>query len=271
MSSRPGDEFQAGRCRLAHRATDLLAAACGQQGGTILLPALYCREVGEAIAATGCRVRCYELPPDLSAPLVVVTADVRVVIWHHPFGCYLPPPRLGPVLIEDACFTLRTVLAMPAPPDPELMVFSPRKEFGWPDGGVAVGRLADAVRVPPAAAGLVARWRAVDRTHEVDRGIAASRYAVAELGDRLPAIVTGEQVLTLLPLRSGRRDQVIETLRAAGVGAWCWQRPMPGCTPGATPEAWTLWRDLLLVPTPTPGSPTYRLLDSLPLEPWVSA
>jgi hypothetical protein len=165
------------------------------------------------------------------------------------------------------------MLAMPGPPAPELMVFSPRKLFGWPDGGVAIGRRTAALgaSVGAASADLAARWQAVDLPGERDRAAAASRHARAELGDRLPPAApaaAGEQVLTVLPLLASDRDEVIEVLRAGGVGAWHWQRPMRGCTPETTPRAWSLWLRLLLVPLPEVGAPAYRLLGSLPLESW---
>ena len=212
-------------------------------------------------AATTCPRTC----PHRTALADALADDVGAVIWHHPFGYYLPPPSLdGPVVLEDACFTLNTMLAMPGLPAPELIVFSPRKLFGWPDGGVTIGRRTAAVgaSVGAASADLAARWRAVDLPGERDRAAAASRHARAELGDRLPPAAACEQVLTALPLLASGRNEVIEVLRAGGVGAWHWQRPMRGCTPETTPRAWSLWLRLLLVPVPEAGSPAYRLLGS---------
>jgi hypothetical protein len=266
------------RVLLAARATGILAASCRMFGrrasgqpATALLPALYCADVADAIRDGGCEVRCYDVPADLSAPDLPLADDVGAVIWHHPFGLYLPPPAsCGPTMLEDACFTLHTVLGMSRPPAPELMVFSPRKLFGWSDGGLAIGsRMADvAVSVPAADTGLAARWQALDLPRERARAAAASRHACARLGDRLPLAGAGEQVLTVLPLLASGRDAVIATLRASGISAWHWQRPMPGCTPETTPRAWSLWQRLLLVPVPEVDSPTYRLLASLPLESW---
>jgi hypothetical protein len=258
---------------LTGRATDVIAMGCREVGGTILLPALYCAEVADAIAATGCDVRCYDLMPDLSGPVLPLADDVRAVVWHHPFGRYVPPPRVpGVTLIEDACYSLRTTLAMPELAEPELMVFSPRKEFRWTDGGLAIGTRAAVLRdaVSPPGQDLVTRWHALDRRAEVTRGQAASAYAVRELSTLLPpgTSALGGDILTMLPLLSARRDDVIGALRASGVGAWCWRRPMAGCAPDATPWAWETWRRLVLVPVPTPGSPVYGLLASHDFEPW---
>jgi hypothetical protein len=266
------------RALLAARATDILATSCRMLGrrasgqpGTVLLPALYCAEVADAIRDAGCEVRCYDVPADLSAPDLPLTSDVGAVIWHHPFGLYLPPPpSRGPTMLEDACFTLHTVLDMPRRPVPELMVFSPRKLFGWPDGGLAIGsRMADvAASLPAAEAGLAARWQAVDLPGERARAAPASRHARARLGDRLPLADADDQVLTVLPLLARGRDTAIATLRASGISAWHWQRPMPGCTKRTTPRAWSLRQRLLLMPVPEVDSPAYILLGSLPLEPW---
>ena len=270
--------FAETRALLAARATGVLATSCrvlgrraSGQPATALLPALYCAEVADAISDGGCEVRCYDVPADLSAPDVPWAGDVGAVVWHHPFGLYLPPPpSRGPAMLEDACFTLYTVLGMPKLRAPELMVFSLRKLFGWPDGGLAIGsRMADvAASLPAADAGLAARWQAVDLPGEHARAATASRYARARLGDRLPLAGADEQVLTVLPLLATGRDTVIATLRAHGISAWHWQRPMPGCTPEATPQAWSLWQRLLLVPVPEVNSSAYRLLGSLPLESW---
>ena len=263
---------------LAGRATDILAASCRLLGrcaagrrATALLPALYCAEVADAIRDGGCEVRCYDIPADLSAPDVPLADEAGVVVWHHPFGLYLPPPAPdGAVVLEDACFTLHTVLGLPQRPASELMVFSLRKLFGWPDGGLVLGRRAAAMAaaVPAAERALIARWQAVDLPGQRARAAAASRHARDRLGERLPLAGFGEQVLTVLPLLASGRDAAIATLRAHGISAWHWQRPMPGCTPGTTPHAWSLWQRLLLVPVPEVNSPTYRLLCSLPLESW---
>jgi hypothetical protein len=257
---------------LTRRATDIIAAGCREAGETVLLPALYCAEVADAIAAAGCAVRCYDLMPDLSGSPLPASAGARVLIWHHPFGRYLPPPRQpGMTVIEDACFSLRTTLTIPDLAEPELMVFSPRKEFRWADGGLAIGRRATDLHaaVHPPGQDLIARWHALDWRAEVARGQAASAYAVKELGALLPpGGAPGRDILTVLPLFSARRDALIEALRAKGVGAWCWQRPMAGCTLEATPRAWEIWRRLVLVPLPEPGSPVYGLIKSLGFEPW---
>jgi hypothetical protein len=270
--------FAGTRALLSARATAILATSCRILGrrasgqlATALLPALYCAEVADAIRDGGCEVRCYDVPADLSAPDVPIADDVGAVVWHHPFGLYLPPPpSCGPAMLEDACFSLHTALGMPWRSTPELMVFSPRKLFGWPDGGLAIGsRMADvAASLPAADADLAARWQAVDLPGQGARAAAASRHARDRLGERLPLAGFGEQVLTVLPLLAKRRDAAIATLRAHGISAWHWQRPMPGCTPETTPHAWSLWQRLLLVPVPEVNSPTYRLLGSLHLESW---
>lgn len=265
---------------LAARATDIVAASCRLLGrrapgrrAVALLPALYCAEVADAIRDSGCEVRCYDIPVDLSAPDMPLADEAGVVVWHHPFGLYHPPPTSdGAVVLEDACYSLHTVLGLPQRPTSELMVFSLRKLFGWPDGGLVLGRHAAAVAAtaPAAEPALLARWQAVDLPSEWARAAAASRHARSRLGERLPP-APDEQVLTILPLLARRRDAVTAGLRASGIGAWHWQRPMPGCTPTKAPGAWSLWQRLLLVPLPEVDSPAYRLLGSLPLESWTAA
>ncbi|WP_435128927.1 hypothetical protein [Actinacidiphila sp. bgisy144] len=255
---------------LADRAKHLLAAACGQAGSGVLLPALYCAEVAEDIEAAGVPVRVYDLGADL-APVRLPTDDrFRTLVWHQPFGRWLPPPpRDDLTVIQDACFGLRTALGMAAPPAGPLVVFSPRKEFLWPEGGLAVGGGAARLRGAVGAdASVGARWDRLDRAAEVARGLAADRAARTALGPLLPPRTVASEVLTLLPLLSATRDATIDRLRAKGVGAWCWQRPMPGCTADATPGARWLWERLVFVPTPAPGSPVYPLLAAQDFEPW---
>jgi hypothetical protein len=91
------------------------------------------------------------------------------------------------------------------------------------------------------------------------------------LGDLLPAPTFGQEILTLLPLLSTNRDGAIDALRAEGVEAWCWQRPMPGCSAEKTPCAFWLWRRLVLLPVPPPRSFVYRLLSRHRFDPWPAA
>lgn len=263
---------------LARRATALLAAACGgAPREAVLVPALFCAQVVDAIRATGASVRYYDVTPDLSPPYAALDAalgrDVGAVVWHHPFGVRHPPPDLpGVVVVEDACVALRTFAARShdiGRDARDVVVFSPRKELRWRLGGVAAGPAAAGLPVPRlrARAATSRQWHDLDVAAAVAAGRVATRAAAAALPGLLPP-ATADDVRSALPLLSGARDAAVRRLRAAGVPAWYWREPLPGLTARAAPVATELWRRLFLVPTPPPGAPEYATILATGPEPW---
>jgi hypothetical protein len=264
----------------ASRATALIVAACrSARRSVVLLPALYCPDVAEAIEAGGLVYRCYDVPSSLSSTSSLIDleygSDVGTVIVLHPFGLARAPNNLTlpeeTLLIEDACHAPRTAINIPALGSVgQITIFSPRKEFGWSEGGIAVGPLATVLKREVSPAAQVAdRWQQQDIAALAQGGWSATRLAIAALGDKLPPVVEGE-VTSVLPLKSARRDATIERLRAAGFEAWRWLRPLRHAGPEQTPQAWKLLQKLFLVPLLS-GTEFERLLELLrdePLESW---
>jgi hypothetical protein len=113
------------------------------------------------------------------------------------------------------------------------------------------------------------RWRQHDMAALAVDGWRDTRLAVAALKDKLPPIVEGE-VLSVLPLKSARRDATITRLRKRGFEAWRWLRPLKQTGRQKTPQVWELRNKLLLVPLAS-GEKFERLADLLrdePLESW---
>lgn len=265
---------------VASRATALLAAACAlAPRSTALLPALYCEEVAAAIEALGLSYRCYDLEPDFGAPDRTVadamSKDVGVVVVNHCFGLARPISRRAlsesTILVEDAAHALRTSWASSSIGAlSDVLVWSPRKEFGWPEGGVARGNLAEGLSPKvESSSSTASRWARLDLEAATRAGRSTTVLAVDALRDRLPHVLA-EEVLTALPLLSRRRDELIAELRAEGILAWRWLRPLKGTGSQRTPVTSALRRKLLLVPT-LDGPVMERCLDLLlraDLEPW---
>jgi hypothetical protein len=258
--------------RLAGRALDLLVelARPMRDRGVLLVPALYCAEVADALSSAGCALRSYDVPADLSPPRPAISTDVAGLVWHHPFGIWHPPPMVPPGVrvIEDACFSLRTLFARGHALGPWPIVTSLRKEFGWPAGGWLSDLTAPAPATAHVPADLARRWSRTCFGIELAAGLAATLAARAKLGTLLPAVQDDRTVLTMLPLLSEQRDDVVHDLRSVGRPAWCWLRPMPGCTPDLTPDAWTLHQQMFLLELPEVGAETLDLLNKIRLKPW---
>lgn len=256
---------------LAERATDLIASASRFGKGTVFLPAYYCAEVVDAIETGGCRTAVYDVQPDLTVDLPSRIGTGDVVVWHHPFGLRRRPPDLGDGVnvLEDACYALRSFVGREPDWQPRLLVFSVRKELGWPCGGISVGPAAARTRgdllVPP---GLEAALTTVGWHSVAARGHLDTAYARERFGDLLPPAEAEDDVMTVLPLWSDQRDRVVETLRSRGVPAWYWQRRVPGCDPVRTPGAWQVWKHALLLPLPAAGSQEYELVEGQGFIPW---
>ena len=264
------------------RATEIIAMACQVSGrSVVLLPALYCAEVASAIEQIGLRYRCYDLAPDLSCHPIALSAayerDVGALVLLHPFGLSRAVAEIQPpdqtIVIEDACHSLRTSWqGLGIGSIGHLVVYSPRKEFGWPVGGIAEGPLAATLsHMIPKAPAVELHWQEIDLDELVCEGLRATELASGILTDRLPSLKRGE-VLTALPLKSSQRDVMINRLRAKGIPAWRWIRPLKGAGPSQTPVAWALRQKLLLVPLPT-GSDLEGHLDLLckeKFDPWLS-
>jgi hypothetical protein len=235
--------------------------------------------VAAAIEAAGLSYRCYDVPLDLSSasPMIDLAFghDIGTVVVLHPFGLLRPLYGITlpdeTLVIEDACHALRTALNRPTGVDAgHITVYSPRKELGWVEGGVAAGSLAPSIgRVITPAADVALQWQQADLAALAREGERATSFAVNTLTDKLPPVNEGE-VLTALPLKSSRRDTTINRLRAQGIMAWRWLRSLRGTGPQRTPEAWALREKLLLVPlcAGTELERTLDLLRSEPLEPW---
>ncbi|MEU7225652.1 hypothetical protein [Streptomyces chrestomyceticus] len=263
------------------RARDLLAEGCrATRARTALVPALYCPDVVAALGRAGLAVRYYDVAPGLGPPGAEAERELddrSVLVWHHPFGCFQQPPaHAGVPVVEDACVALRTAVVQGLDHgDTELRVFSLRKEFAQPIGGVAFGRRAPALapRLSPADREAADVWRKV-RTRlrrSAEAGQAATRIAREHLGVRLSPATVSTPVLTQLPLVSAERDRVVRTLRDRGIAAWFWQERVPGAGNSTAPMAWELWRRLFLVPLPTEQTALQACLGELArvrLDPW---
>jgi hypothetical protein len=263
----------------ASRATEIIIAACRRaRRRVVLLPALYCADVAGAIEAAGLSYRCYDVPSDLSSASATIAAaiapDIGSIVVLHPFGLKgsfdvtMPGETL---LIEDACHALRTSCSTSEiGARGDVTIYSPRKELGWTDGGIATGPLARSLQNVLAPAPHVARqWRASGIEDLAREGQRWTQLAFRALGCFLPPLKQGV-VLTALPLKSPERDSLIARLRARGIPAWRWIRPLKGTGPRLTPQAWKLRQQLLLVPL-ADDSGLERTLDLLsrePLEPW---
>jgi hypothetical protein len=264
----------------ASRATSIISETCRSARRTVvLLPALYCAEVATAIEKAGLSYRCYDMPSDLSSASSMIDLaydrDIGAVVAWHPFGLLRPIHGLtlnrGTLLIEDACHAIRTAVASSSLGDAgHLTVYSPRKEFGWPEGGIATGSLLRLVRrlVVPAP-WVEQRWEQSDIGKLASQGRQITRLAFAALPEKLPPL-RKDEVLSALPLKSTRRDATISRLRAKGIEAWRWVRPMKDTGPNRTPQAWALRRKLLLVPLPSSVEleRTLDLLSGEALEAW---
>jgi hypothetical protein len=259
----------------AERATEIIIAACRMaKRPTVLLPALYCYEVASAINDAGLNYRCYDLAPDLSFSSssidMALGHDIGSIVLLHPFGFYRPFPSVDMsgkiIVVEDACHSLRTShYCLGIGSVGNLVVYSPRKELGWPTGGIAIGPLGVTLRSVLAPAHQVkSRWQTTDINLLAEEGLKATEFAASVLGDRLPPLKKGE-VLTALPLKSSKRDTVIKKLRRSDIQAWRWIRPLKNTGPNQTPGAWALRQKLLLVPM-CAGAELERTVDMLGRE-----
>jgi hypothetical protein len=258
--------------KFATRATRLIAEACTLAAEpTVLLPALFCVEVADAIEAAGISYRCYDLTADLAPCLPF--AKTGAVLTLHPFGLlrrFRERPVPDDVLwIEDACHALRGYRTGDVFGD--VVIYSPRKEFEWDDGGIATGPLMDRLSSDERSRELEQQWLATDLDDETSRGVLVTRRAREALGDRLPHLDDGD-ILYVLPLLTAQRDAFTERLRAGGCEAWYWRGVLAGAGPETTPGAWAIRERLCLVPLPrSPGPELERILAMLcnePLEQW---
>ncbi len=248
------------------RARDLIVlVALRAHAREVLLPALYCGEVAAALETAGVRHRCDDVGDDLGARsediIKRLTPNTDLVISVHWFGLNRPPPPLpGSVdVLEDACHAARTLRSIGVRRD-NMVVYSPRKEFGWPLGGILEGgQFGDG-----GCDTLRARWRA----HPWEVSVAAGRAVTSTLFSHLGTLMPdpGHAVLSHLPLRSKKRDRAIAVLREAGFAAWYWRQPPPGTRTGQFPRWRSLDRDLFLVPLPN-GVDTERLVTILSTVP----
>lgn len=241
----------------------------------VLLPALFCVEVAQALEMAGIGYRCYDVPYDLSdASLEVRKAfddDVGSIIVLHPFGLCRPFTGLGfagdVVVIEDACHALRTsFFDSRIARGGGLAVFSFRKEFGWPDGGIACGPKAEALgSFVPDCRVVAERWQSADFAALSHAARIMTKLAAELLGKHLPPS-TDAEVLTALPLISGDRDRCIARLRRNGILAWRWRGHLKGAGRKSTPAACALKQKLFLVPLPS-GGLARRVLETVAKEP----
>lgn len=241
---------------VAPRATWLIVATARALGARrVMLPAFYCGEVQEALTRWGVRHCCYDVGSGLTADAAevesVLTPDVDLVVSVHYFGLWRPPPPLPSrvQVLEDACHAARTIWGRAEKNCcRRLVVFSPRKEFGWQYGGILEGGPVSGLSYVTQT-GLLARWLNIARIREVETGLAVTNWLYDRLGGRLPNPDGG--VFTHLPLRTlaGNCDRVINSLRERGVPAWRWLR-LP-TSRKAMPHTQYLAETLILVPLST--------------------
>jgi hypothetical protein len=257
--------------RSARFATKLFmeeALAC--RATRVWLPGIYCPKVARALERLGLSLAYYDLDRDLTPqppPATVASETVELVVGLYPFGLARDLPAhflIGRAFVLDACHALRTVLNGGGPSARGPIVVSLRKEFGGKGLAWLVGE-DETAHLARQSIGSLSHLCA-----DAERGHAATRLAGAALGTRLPRV--GERdVLTHLPLLAVDRDAAVAALRAQGIEAWYWQRPLPVWSPDAVPQAARLRRSLLLVPVPYRQAETERLLDilqTLDLIPW---
>jgi hypothetical protein len=260
----------------ASRATSLITGACKlAPRRLVLLPALFCTEVAQAIEAAGIQYRCYDVPSDLSSGSQQIAdafdSDVGSILVLHPFGLCRPFDRnaaAGDVLvIEDASHALRTWrLDNRIGQSGSVTVFSLRKELAWDEGGFALGSHAAMLNaLVPQSRRVAARWRKIDTLELAREGRVSTSVIAQALGSRLPPIGDSE-VLTALPVRSSRRDWCIERLRREGILAWRWRGGLKGVGSRSTPRAWALRQELFLVPLPA-GPEIDRVIGCLAQKP----
>ncbi len=259
VSGRKAPDAQAPTAFCAARARDLIVAVCAaSRPRTVLLPALYCSEMVEFIEAAGMPWQGYDLTenlaPDLDRQTLDRLARPLCLIWCHPFGLVRTLPEAlrssGVTLIEDACHALRSGIGAGQRERSAITIVSPRKELGWPSGGIAFGPARPPSSFPPEACDVRDRWQRLDLDAAVAAGRDATRTAFAALGPYLPRISASE-ILTYLPILSRRADSDIMELRADGIEAWRWLDSPCARRPQDFPVASSIWQRLVLVPLPT--------------------
>lgn len=116
----------------------------------VWLPSFLCGAICEAVSKAGAEVRFYPMDYDLRMASdlwidEVDQEDIVVFIDYFGFPCDPLPVQTaksrGAIVVRDACQALLT----PAASDYDFTVFSPRKFFGLPDGGILVDHYA---RIP---------------------------------------------------------------------------------------------------------------------------
>lgn len=264
------------RVVLSRRAQKLIVDSCMASGArTILVPALYCSDIVVAIRAAGLEVRYYDITPDLAPS--VSSLDKRLdkgcaVIWHHPFGSYAAPPAYpGLLVIEDSCYSFRTISSLGISYDqPELCICSLRKEFDLSVGGIAFGHMVDRLRPPRGGTDrqVLTEWSRIDLARWVKNGQVMTQLIREAMAEKLPPVTNSASVLSQIPLISARRDDIVAGLRAAGVPAWYWQLRTPDLTRNEAPVAWELWTRLFLVPLPHVDSRLLDMITCVPADRW---
>jgi hypothetical protein len=261
---------------LSRRAQELLVDGCRASGAsTILVPALYCPDMVVAIRAAGLEVLYYDTDPDLAPSVTSLEkrlCDGCAVIWHHPFGSYLVPPSYpGIMIIEDACYSFRTITSSGLDDQrARLCVCSLRKEFRLSMGGLAFGRMTGNLqsRSKRTHHAVVSKFRQVNLAMSISDGQGATEAVRKGMRDRLPRVSTFASVLSQIPLLSSRRDKVVKALRSASILAWYWQSRVPGLSRDEAPVAWELWQRLFLVPLPEADSSSLDLVASISADRW---